>query len=599
MAKEKTPVFTTEFALKTDQHQARKLNLKFSALTSLYNQLLKFLLKQHEKLKKDRDYLNTVEKYRLNKKALMENQNRLFHLKKSVNKPLKDGEKQKEIESNLSKEEEKLFELNEEKLALQRQFSDLNLKWNLDYPFLEKLSRSIKKNCWMADHLDSHTIQVIAVRVYEAYEKWRYKNKGKPRFKTHSRGLKSISGKQNACIIIDKKGRVKWTKLRLDLIDEKDTSGFQAYAKQKIAEGKLKYSRIVRRMIKGKQRFFVQFVIEGKPFIKEKNKTPTAYIGKTVALDIGVSSVGVASAKGGFLFPFCPSVKDQYNVIKKIQRAMNRSARENNPDCFHETTYVKKVKHIKKIQGNIKKKSRLKQRSKNYLKLQAKLKDGFRKMETARNQEHYGLINQLLQLGLTFKIEKNAFKGWQRSWFGRTIGKKAPSGFQEKLTRKVENTGGEVTLINPHQPKFSQYCHRCHSYHKKPLGQRIHVCESKGETLAQRDVYSAFLIYHYDLMKNKHQATQDDFEAFKDLTLKYSKDYFKLFPRRKDDKYHLSVNDMGEVVAGGKCQLTGEAKSLTFCAVEKTVSSEESDLQKSCQTLIPAFGAVDRKKVSL
>ena len=51
--KENKSVFTAEFALKTDKHQERKLNLKFDGMTSLYNQLLKFLLKQHEKLKKD------------------------------------------------------------------------------------------------------------------------------------------------------------------------------------------------------------------------------------------------------------------------------------------------------------------------------------------------------------------------------------------------------------------------------------------------------------------------------------------------------------------------------------------------------------------
>lgn len=130
--------------------------------------------------------------------------------------------------------------------------------------------------------------------------------------------------------------------------------------KQKIAEGNLKYSRIVRRIIKGKHRFFVQFVIEGKPLIKEKNKTPTENIGKTVGLDIGVSSLGVASAMGGFLFPFAPTVKDHYKEIKKIQRAMSRSSRENNPDCFHETIWVKKVKHTKKNSVKSKRKADLK-----------------------------------------------------------------------------------------------------------------------------------------------------------------------------------------------------------------------------------------------
>jgi hypothetical protein len=601
--KENKSVFTAEFALKTDKHQERKLNLKFDGMTSLYNQLLKFLLKQHEKLKKDSDYIKTVDDYHVNKKSLIESQNAIFLLEKKLKEEKND--EQKENLLKLSLEEEKFETLKKEKLAIQKRFSDLNIHYHLDYPFIEKLSTNIKKSCWMQDHLDSQTIQVVAKTIYQTYEKWRYKNGGKPRFKTEKRCLKSICGKQNACIIIDKKGLVKWTSLKMEMIEEKNVSGFQSYAKQKIAEGNLKYSRIVRRIIKGKHRFFVQFVIEGKPLIKEKNKTPTENIGKTVGLDIGVSSLGVASAMGGFLFPFAPTVKDHYKEIKKIQRAMSRSSRENNPDCFHETIWVKKVKHTKKKLGKVKKKSRLKKRSKNYIKLQAKLKDYFRKMETARNQEHYLLINILLQLGLYFKIEKNNFKAWMKSWFGRAIGKKSPSTFQAKLINKAVNAGGEVSLISPYKPKFSQYCHVCHSYHKKPLSQRTHICESNGEAIAQRDVYSAFLIYHYDIMKNEHHSTQEDFDLFKDLTLKNSKwlfsaeknhksyECFKLFPQ-----LNFSVNDMGGGVAGGKFYLTDEAKGYSFCAAEESFSSgEESDLQNTYKTLIPAFGAVDRKKV--
>lgn len=578
--KEKKPVFTAEFALKTNKYQERKLNIKFSAMTSLYNQLLSHLLKHHIDLKNDENYTHTVELYVKNKKELIEAHNAFFKASAALKNALeakKPDEKDIEEKQKKFDDAEKVIEdLKSVKADIQLKFKNLNILHQLDYAFLEKLSTSIKKNCWMNDHLDSQTIQKIAKVVYEPYEKWRYKSKGKPRFKTSARAIKSISGKQNTCISLNKKGQVKWKDVEIDIIKEKDTSGFQAYVNQKISEGKLKYSRIVRRTIKGKTRFFVQFIVEGKPFVKEKHKIDARVIGKTIGLDIGVSSVGFASAQGAFLFPLCPSVKDCHDEIKKIQRAMERSKRANNPDCFHDDEYVKKVKHTKKVKGKVKKNSKMKKRSQHYIKYQALLKDLYRKMEVSRNQEHYLLIHHLLNLGTMFKIEKNCFKAWQKSWFGRTIGKKAPSAFQEKLLSKAANAGGSVELISPYKPKFSQYCHICGLDHKKPLGQRVHICEGNGEAIAQCDVYSAFLIYHYDTKKGKHKATQEDFDLFKDLTLKYSTDYFNLFPQLKNN---FSVNDMGEGVAGGKSDLTGEAKGCSFCATENgTFSMEESDL---------------------
>ena len=62
--------------------------------------------------------------------------------------------------------------------------------------------------------------------------------------------------------------------------------------------------------------------------------------------------------------------------------------------------------------------------------------------------------------------------------------------FISQLTRKAENAGGSVELINTRKTKLSQTC-IYGNVEKKPLKQRHHICSCGVE--AQRDLFSAFL----------------------------------------------------------------------------------------------------------
>jgi hypothetical protein len=107
------------------------------------------------------------------------------------------------------------------------------------------------------------------------------------------------------------------------------------------------------------------------------------------------------------------------------------------------------------------------------------------------------LANTILMHGTTIKIEALSYKAWQHQW-GKSIGRGAPGMLVQMLRQKAQACGGQLIEFPTRGTRFSQYCHGCGTYKKKPLSQRIHQCEC-GVGPLDRDVYSSFLAYHFDL----------------------------------------------------------------------------------------------------
>ena len=92
----------------------------------------------------------------------------------------------------------------------------------------------------------------------------------------------------------------------------------------------VKYVRLVRRKLSGRNRFYVQLVDAGKPFLKPKNIIGAEIVGA----DIDPSTIAVVGDTRAFLQPVCAEVADKSKKIEKLQRQMARQRRENNPNCF-------------------------------------------------------------------------------------------------------------------------------------------------------------------------------------------------------------------------------------------------------------------------
>jgi transposase len=333
---------------------------------------------------------------------------------------------------------------------------------------LHSYSTKVRQS-WIGEHIDSNTAQKLATRAYKAVEKVLFGQAKSVRFKGKNQ-MDSVEGKSNKSGIKWKGEAVEWSGLQcLALITSNDPVILHGL------NSKVKYVRLVRRKVSGKNRFYAQLVCEGKPFIKPKNT-----LGKgNVGIDIGPSTIAIVSDKECHLKQFASSLDFDAARIRRLQRKMDRSRRANNPDNFNPNGTVKKGKK----QWNS---------SKSYLKISNVKANLERKLATHRKSLHGELVNAILRTGDTIKLEKLSYKSFQKL-FGKSVGKRAPGMFVSHLASKAERAGGKVVEIPTHSTKLSQTC-QCGRVKKKTLHQRVHQCEC-GVT-AQRDLYSAFLAKH-------------------------------------------------------------------------------------------------------
>jgi putative transposase len=322
-------------------------------------------------------------------------------------------------------------------------------------------------HCWIGEHLDINSIQKLATRAFKAVQQYGFGKRGRPRFKGRNQ-MDSVEGKTNKQGIRWREERVEWLDLKLEaVVDQNDPV---------IAHGlaaRVKYVRIVRRKIKGRNRFYVQLVCEGRPYQKPKN-----YLGEGDAgLDLGPSTIAAVAEQEAFLAQFCDELAPRQKEIRRLQRQIDRQRRANNLDCYDE-------------KGRAIKGKRPTHKSARQRKTEAKLSELHRKQAAHRKSLHGQTANRVLRMGNVFKLEKLSYLAFQRQ-YGRSVGMRAPGMFVELLRRKAESAGAEVIEFPTHTTRLSQVCHGCGTMKKKSLSERWHKCDCGVE--AQRDLYSAFL----------------------------------------------------------------------------------------------------------
>jgi len=422
MGKSTTPSFILELGLKVKAHEEAFLNKRFEVARQLYNA------------------------------CLSEAKRRLSNLRQS--KEFQKARKMpKTVNGKSNKERTEAFKALNAKFG----FSEYNL-----HAFVTQI-----RNSWISNHIDGTTAQKIATRAFKTVQCLAFGQAKKVRFKGKNQ-LKSIEGKTNTTgIRFSDAGYVEWNSLKLrciiDVNDEVIVHGLSH---------PVKYCRIIKRIVNGKVRFFVQLILEGKPFIKEKNEPSDNIVG----LDIGPSTIAAVSGKHASLERFCDELSLKQKKIRRLQRALERKRRANNPQNYNPD-------------GTIKSGKKSWHDSKRYLRTNTKLAEIQRKLAAHRKTLHGNLANRILRQGKHIKTEKLSYKAFQKN-YGKSVKDRAPSMFMEILRRKAENAGGLVNEFSTKETKLSQYCHKCGKYTKKPLSQRVHRCCKLN---LQRDLYSAFL----------------------------------------------------------------------------------------------------------
>jgi transposase len=284
--------------------------------------------------------------------------------------------------------------------------------------------------------------------------------------------LSSLEGKSNCAGIRWKDETLNWSGLKLKpLINKYDPV---------IIHGELqrvKYCRIVRRVIKGKNRFYVQLVNEGLPFSKPQNTIGT----ETIGIDVGTSTVAIVGETSAKLCQFCEELNVSQKQIRKLQRKIDRQRRGLNPKNYDE-------------KGRVKKGAKNWQKSQRQKRTEYQLSNIQRKTAAHRKSLHGQLVNEVLRIGNKIKLEKVSYKGWQRR-YGKSIGLRAPSMFVSCLLRKAESAAGETLIFSTAKTALSQTC-QCGCKAKKSLSKRVHKCACG--VVSQRDLYSAFLARFVD-----------------------------------------------------------------------------------------------------
>ena len=361
--------------------------------------------------------------------------------------------------------------------------------------------------------LGSHECQKIATRAFKTIEKLRYHQADKVNFKSKYDSF-SIEGKSSTSKLhyCDDDLSISYGKYKYKLKIKRN----DIYAQLALLD-KVKYVRIYSKTIRGKRRWFVQLILKGTPPGKNRQYGNSS---KVQGIDIGTSTIAVVSNDKTEMIELAPNCKEDEHKIKVLSRKLDRSRRATNPDNYNNDGTITKGKHKW-------------YKSKNYIKIQAKLKDEYRKLSVKRKQSHEILANQIIAESTDIRVEKMNFKGLQKrslkttinkngkinskKRYGKTIKNRAPGMLLSIIDRKLKYKNLELKKIDTFQVKASQYNPIDGTYKKKQLKDRLVKLDE--EIIVQRDLLSAYIISHTndDLETIDAVSCYDGFNTFKQL----------------------------------------------------------------------------------
>lgn len=301
--KSKTSTYTVEFELITTFQDRYIINKKMKVAKSIYNACLNECLKRLKAVKADKEYHTLVKTESSNQR----------------------NSRLKEIERYYG-------------------YSEYDLhSWvnQVKYHF--------------EGHLGINEVQKLATRAFKAVEKFHYGKAKKVYFKSFKDDM-SVENKSNKTGLRIKDLKIIWGNLSIPFKVKKNDK----YAQLALLD-KTKYVRVLKREIRGKERFFVQLIQEGLP--PKKHQVSTAE--NRVGIDIGTSTVAVVSDNEVFMNELA-TIKTPYKKLRKLDRAMDRSRRSTNPQNYNDN-------------GTVKKGYKKWNYSNRYLKLKYKRKELFRK----------------------------------------------------------------------------------------------------------------------------------------------------------------------------------------------------------------------------
>lgn len=458
MARSSTPSYALTLKLNTEMFQEHILDKRFRVARSIYNSTLNYALKRFDLMCNNTDYLE---------------------LRGKSNRNSQDNKKMSSVL--------KLYNLT-------------------DYDIQMYASGSPQKH--FRNNIDTMTAQKIGARVYRAFrDTLLFREHRKIHFKSYENGLDSLEGKTNKTGIRFKDNKLEWLTLKIPI--KENLTEYERIA----LRDRVKYCRVKRIWVRGKYKYYLQLILEGKiPKTKETVKERG-----TVGIDIGVSTVAVSSNKEVKLIELSPNTQNIEDEKRRVQRYLDRSRRAMNAQNYNDDGTIKRGKKLNWI------------KSKNYKKAQYELKEIQRKQADIRKYNHHILSKYIVSLGDNIKVEQMSFKGLQarakkttadskgrirsKKRFGKTLANRAPAMLISMIKYKANQEDKIFQEVNTWEVKASQFNHHTGVYKKKKLSQRV---DNIDGNVVQRDMYSAFLIQHVrdNLCSISREDCIRDFEMF-------------------------------------------------------------------------------------
>ena len=252
---------------------------------------------------------------------------------------------------------------------------------------------------------------------------------------------------------------------------------------------------IVRRCIRGRNKYYLQLTISG-----EKPQKGRALGIGNVGIDIGPSTIATSSLQGVHFDKLADKCDNIEHDLYLINRKLDRSRKANNPDNYNPDGTIKRgVRLVWKKDKDVKRYASLKQQR----------KELYRKQAETRKQQHLEMANAILSQGDTFIVENNPIDAWVRrakettknktgkyrskKRYGKSVANHAPAMFVTILENKVKSLGGEFHRINPGYAA-TQFDFTNGEFTKHEVSERS-ITLSNGRT-HQRDMLSAFNLQH-------------------------------------------------------------------------------------------------------
>lgn len=488
-----TPSYVVSVKLHLPKQIENRLEKSFHISNSAYNEIISLGLKRFEALKRNPYYQELLEARCV--------------AKAGIDKLKKAKKKIKGLMQQVKLYDKALFEL--------RKAYGLT-----EFEFQKYLSKQRRKDGSPYQQLGAGEIQVIAVQAYKTLEKILfYKIKPhKVRFRSKfdlNVSYRNKTNKQATRLTPSNKKDIAYRLYihKASTFVDIPVTTFNKYQQISLLRcEKIKYVQIIRKTIRGKKVYYLQIVCQGFPPSKVTKGEGV------VGIDPGISTVAFASQKEVALIDLVPkNITQKERLLKRLDQAIERSRRVNNPDCYNEN-------------GTIKKGARFKCLSNRQMRLRNRRRKAYRSLSEERTKLQGQLVRRIVSQASIIKIEELNVKGLQKrsrdirinpkthqpfskKRFGKAIFRAAPSAFRMALETRALQLGIDFEVISPKDVKPSQYNHITQTFEKKSLSTRVYDLSDDYPDV-QRDLYSAFLLGHIEKGNYNQKQLNQDFPDF-------------------------------------------------------------------------------------